>query len=228
MSTIRLNTVSTVDAICAMLEDDIYSLRYPPGAKISEKDLTSRYGVSRNTVREAIAFFISNGLLEKIANKGVYVRSVTVDGVREIFHLRELLEGEAIRMIMSSGPIPLELFHAAEEVSRIDPAVDWRSSINADMAFHKLLVHCSKSERLVRLYESLLAEVKLCVYQSYEFIAMKYVPVRTENAEQHLSILRAMQAGDLGLALKRLAIHLDSAVNRYIDGCRMKEYAESE
>ena len=67
MSTVRLNTVSTVDAICAMLEDDIYSLHYPPGARISEKDLTNRYGVSRNTVREAIAFFLSNGLLEKVA-----------------------------------------------------------------------------------------------------------------------------------------------------------------
>mgnify|MGYP003231922615 CR=1 FL=1 len=208
MSTVRLNTVSTVDAICAMLEDDIYSLHYPPGARISEKDLTNRYGVSRNTVREAIAFFLSNGLLEKVANKGVYVRSVTVEGVQEIFHLRELLEGEAIRMILSSGPVPPELFRAA------------------DMAFHKLLVQCSQSERLVRLYESILAEVKLCVYQSYEFIVLKYVPVRTENAAQHMSILRAMQAGDLGLALKQLSIHIDSAVNRYVDGCRMKEFSE--
>lgn len=226
MSTVRLNTVSTVDAISAMLEDDIYSLHYPPGARISEKDLTNRYGVSRNTVREAIAFFLSNGLLEKVANKGVYVRSVTVEGVQEIFHLRELLEGEAIRMIMPSGPVPPELFRAAEDVCKIDPAVDWKASINADMAFHKLLVQCSKSERLVRLYESILAEVKLCVYQSYEFIVLKYVPVRTENAAQHMSILRAMQAGDLGLALKQLSIHIDSAVNRYVDGCRMKEFSE--
>ena len=226
MSTVRLNTVSTVDAICAMLEDDIYSLHYPPGARISEKDLTNRYGVSRNTVREAIAFFLSNGLLEKVANKGVYVRSVTVESVQEIFHLRELLEGEAIRMILSSGPVPPELFRAAEDVCRIDPAVDWKASINADMAFHKLLVQCSQSERLVRLYESILAEVKLCVYQSYEFIVLKYVPVRTENAAQHMSILRAMQAGDLGLALKQLSIHIDSAVNRYVDGCRMKEFSE--
>ena len=184
MSTVRLNTVSTVDAICAMLEDDIYSLHYPPGARISEKDLTNRYGVSRNTVREAI------------------------------------------RMIMPSGPVPPELFRAAEDVCKIDPAVDWKASINADMAFHKLLVQCSKSERLVRLYESILAEVKLCVYQSYEFIVLKYVPVRTENAAQHMSILRAMQAGDLGLALKQLSIHIDSAVNRYVDGCRMKEFSE--
>ena len=198
MSTVRLNTVSTVDAICAMLEDDIYSLHYPPGARISEKDLTNRYGVSRNTVREAIAFFLSNGLLES----------------------------EAIRMIMPSGPVPPELFRAAEDVCKIDPAVDWKASINADMAFHKLLVQCSKSERLVRLYESILAEVKLCVYQSYEFIVLKYVPVRTENAAQHMSILRAMQAGDLGLALKQLSIHIDSAVNRYVDGCRMKEFSE--
>ena len=49
---------------------------------------------------------------------------------------------------------------------------------------------------------------------------------RTENATQHMSILRAMQAGDLGLALKQLSIHIDSAVNRYVDGCRMKEFSE--
>lgn len=224
MSIVKLNTVSTVDAICASLEEDIFSLRYGPGTKIREKDLTIRYGVSRNTIREAITYFLTNGLLVKIANKGVYVRKITIDDIQEIFHLRNLLESEAIRLIMQTGQTPPELIRAAEAVCEIDPAVDWQNSIKKDMAFHKLLVQCSGSTRLVRLYESIQAEVKLCVYQSYEFITHSYVPVRTENAMQHMNILTAMSHGDLDLALQYLSIHIESAINNYTIGYMKKEY----
>ena len=224
MSTVQLNTVSTVDAICASLKEDIFSLRYGPGAKIREKDLTIRYSVSRNTIREAITYFLTNGLLVKIANKGVYVREITIDDIQEIFHLRKLLESEAIRLIMQAGQTPPELIRAAEAVCEIDPTVDWQSSIKKDMDFHKLLVQCSGSSRLVRLYEGIQEEVKLCVYQSYEFITHSYVPVRTENAMQHINMLTSMSHGDLDIALQYLSIHIDSAISNYSIGYMKKEY----
>ena len=45
MDFVQINTVSTVDAVCQALEHDIFHLRYPPGTKITEADLTTRYGV---------------------------------------------------------------------------------------------------------------------------------------------------------------------------------------
>ena len=210
MQTIRLKTVSTIDAVCEMLEQDIYSLYFPPGSKITENNLTSRYGVSRNTVREAITFLLANGLLMKVANKGIFVREISLDDIKEIFYLRELLEAEAIKIVTASEAIPAELVRQAEKVKAIDPNDNWDANIRADLKFHQLLVQATGSSRLIRLYNSLFAEVKLCIYQSKNLS-----PARPENAVHHLEILAAMEKGDLKSALEMLSHHMEESVKSY-------------
>ena len=106
MEKAALRTVSTVEAISNMLEEEIYSLRYTMGEKLTEAELVSRYNVSRNTLREAMTYLTSKGLLERVTNRGIYVKEILADDVAEIFHLRELLELEAIRQIIASGAVP--------------------------------------------------------------------------------------------------------------------------
>ena len=106
MDRVTIKTVSAVEAVSDMLEEDIYSLTFKMGEKIKESDLVERYGVSRNTLREAMAYLVSKGLLEKVANKGIYVKSILPADIEDIFHLRELLEGEAIRRVIRSGAVP--------------------------------------------------------------------------------------------------------------------------
>ena len=98
----QLRTVSTVEAVSTALEEDIYALRYEMGEKIKETDLVLRFNVSRNTIREALAYLTSKGLLEKVTNKGIYVKEIMAADIVEIFHLRQLLEAEAIREIIAS------------------------------------------------------------------------------------------------------------------------------
>lgn len=210
MSTIHLKTVSTIDAVREMLEQDIYSLYYPPGSKIKENDIAQRYGVSRNTLREAVAYLQTSGLLVKVPNKGIFVKEISVEDVNEIFHLRALLEGEAIREIMRNGAIPSVLWDQARKVQSIDIVVNWHENIKEDILFHEQLVHLAGNTRLVRLYESILSEVKLCIFQSYRFSMF-----RTENAEHHLQILSCMEKSDLEGALYMLNRHIDSAIHSY-------------
>ena len=223
METISLKTVSTIDALCDNLEQDIYSLYFPPGSKITENILTSRYGVSRNTVREAITFLLANGLLMKVANKGIYVREISLDDIREIFHLRGLLEAEAIKIVIASETIPAELVRQAEKVQAIDPNENWDANIKADLKFHQLLVQATGSSRLIRLYNSLFAEVKLCIYQSRSFS-----PGRPENAIHHLEILSAMEKGDLDGALKWLDHHMKESIKSYTLNYQSRNNSQKE
>lgn len=221
MNSIQLKTVSTVDAVCETLENDIFSLRYKPGAKITENDLSSRYGVSRNTIREAMAFLLSNGLLMKVANKGVYVRKMTMEDIRDVFHLRELLEREAVRMLTEHGDVPPALEQAAEEMERHDINLDWEANIKADIRFHQILVNAAGSARLSRLYGSISAEVKLCIFQSHDI-----VPTRHENVVQHRLIIDAIQNRNLEEALRLLSGHMESAVHSYEVGFRTKDQSK--
>lgn len=210
MDKVFLKTISTVEAITDMLEEDIYSLRYTMGEKIVEADLVSRYKVSRNTLRESLAYLVSKGLLEKVANKGIYVKEILSSDIDEIFHLRELLEAEAIRKIIIKGSVPPKLHSLADAVSAHNPETESRANRSADIEFHKGIVEAAGSTRLMRMYEDLLFEVKLCMFQ-----AQAFVPGRPINIIHHYNLVRSMEEGDLPQALAYLSEHIDSAIITY-------------
>lgn len=210
MQETSLKTISTVDAVYNALTKDILSMAFPPGAKITETTLCERYGISRNTLREGVSLLLAHGLLVKIPNKGIFVRSLELEDVQEIFRLRELLELEAVRCIIDSENIPIELVQMVELLESNCADGDWESYLEADIQFHSALVRSANSPRLQRLYDAIFAEVKLCIYQS-RFVA-KFDP---ESAAQHRRLLSAMETGDLQAAQTVLTTHIASALNTY-------------
>ncbi len=221
MESVKLNTVSTVDAIRNALESDILCLRFAPGEKITESDLAVRYGVSRNTVREAIAHLLAQGLLTKVANKGVSVRRFTVQDVQEIFHLRAMLEMEAVRTILRNG-ISLEpLYAIVEELESKNRHIQWDDYVRADICFHRELVSAAGSSRLVRLYDTILTEVKLCIYQT-----RNYVEVPTGNTNSHRFLLDAICSGDPESSIELLKNHIEHVIKRYCAGLIVMDKAK--
>ncbi len=205
-----LKTVSTVDAVYHALTRDILSMAFPPGARIAETALCERYGISRNTLREGVSLLLAHGLLVKIPNKGIFVRKLELCDVQEIFRLRGLLELEAVRCIMESENIPIELVQMVNIMESNSEEEDWESCLEADIQFHNTLVKSANSPRLERLYDAIFAEVKLCVFQS-RFVAT-FNPAGTA---QHRSLLSAMESGDLVAAQAVLTEHIDSALKNY-------------
>ena len=205
-----LKTISTVDAVYHALTKDILSMAFPPGAKITESALCERYGISRNTLREGVSLLLAHGLLVKIPNKGIFVRSLELSDVQEIFRLRELLELEAVRCIMESENIPIELVQLVDVIEGNCAEKDWENYLDADILFHTTLVKSANSPRLERLYDAIFAEVKLCVFQS-RFVAQ----FDLGNAAQHRMLLSAMESGDLAAAQAVLTAHIASALKTY-------------
>lgn len=218
MPTIQLKTVSTIDAARDMLEQDIYSLHFPPGSKITENDLVHRYGISRNTIREAIAYLEINRLLVKVPNKGVFVRKISKEDIGEIFNLRALLEHEAIRELSASGKSLESLKENAIKVENQNAINDWYGSMIADIQFHEHLVQLTDNPRLLQLYNCILSEVKLCIFQSKEFS-----PIRQENATQHFLIIDHLEQGNIDKAQDILSLHIQSAIHNFILGFSQKE-----
>ncbi len=79
------------ETIRAKIEDG----DYPPGTAIpSENELAAVYGLSRQTVRNAVEILVREGLLRRVAGKGVYVRlkaSLSLEDREFGFRLREPL-----------------------------------------------------------------------------------------------------------------------------------------
>ena len=218
MNSVQLNLVSAVDAVCTALETDILNLHFAPGDKITENTLAKRYGVSRNTVREAITHLLAQGYLTKVANKGVYVRKFTATDVQEIFHLRALLELEAVHGIAASGQIPTELFVAVQELESFDRVAQWDAYVRLDIQFHTELVAAAGSPRLSRLYDTILTEVKLCIYQTRNYVT---IPAGTDAS--HRQILDALCSQEYESAANLLRLHIQQVITRYCTGLEAME-----
>ena len=212
MDTVRSSTLSTVESICSALENDILSLQFSPGEKITETSLAARYSASRNTLREAIAHLIGQGLLTKVANKGIYVRKFTVADIQEIFHLRSLLEQEAVRMIIDQDIDASTIYDSVDILESLDRQKAWDAYVRADIAFHSALVAAAGSQRLTKLYNSILTEVKLCIYQTSH-----YTPIAKSNNITHRAVLDAIVQSDTA-APTLLSKHIAHVVNRYCSG----------
>ncbi|MBE6960711.1 MAG: GntR family transcriptional regulator [Ruminococcaceae bacterium] len=213
MSSVQLNVISAVDAVCTALEADILNLYFAPGEKITESLLAERYSVSRNTLREAMAHLAAQGYLTKIANKGVYVRKFTATDVQEIFHLRELLELEAVNMIAAGDSYPSALVDILQQLEAFDRVEQWEDYVRLDIQFHTGLVAAANSPRLSRLYDTILNEVKLCIYQTRNFVT---IPAGKDTS--HRQILDALQAQKYDAAANLLRQHIEQVITRYCSG----------
>src|SRR4051812_22134596 len=81
--------VPLVDAI----RDAITSGEFAANQRLIESDLSERFGASRGNVRTALLQLTSEGLVERMQNRGARVRAVSLPEAIEITEVRMALEG---------------------------------------------------------------------------------------------------------------------------------------
>src|SRR5436190_11924643 len=160
-----LSTVSTAEALEADLERRILQGDFPPGEHLREIELSEEYRVGRHTLRAAFDRLVRRGLLGKERNRGVFVRQLTADDLREIYEVREALEVEAVRILAGRRIVPGPAVAASEELRTMSPRTPRVHVIEADLAFHRALVAATENTRLTRVHRELGAEIRLCLAQ---------------------------------------------------------------
>jgi DNA-binding GntR family transcriptional regulator len=80
------------DDIAGLIEEAIVSGELAPGSVLRQEQLSERFGVSRTPVREALRRLAALGLVSFEPNRGVRVRTLSHDDLREAFLVRAELE----------------------------------------------------------------------------------------------------------------------------------------
>ena len=158
-----LERPSTSEALARELRRQILSGAVAPGTRLREVEIADAFGVSRQSLRAALAELVHEGLLRRAPHRGVWVPALTADELRDIYDLRGVLEAEAAARL------------SREPQSR--GAGAWRSSTGwprslvttrrgaltqeAHLAFHRALVDAVGSPRLSRAYSLLWSEASL-------------------------------------------------------------------
>lgn len=99
---------TAVDDIFDQLRSDIIDLRLAPGTKISEAEVSNRFGVSRQPVREAFIRLSNMHLLQIRPQKATVVRKISESEILNARFLRIAVELEVIRRACEADDNPYE------------------------------------------------------------------------------------------------------------------------
>ncbi len=86
------------EQVMTRLRDMILSGELAPGSRLDQNDLARQFGVSLVPLREALARLRSSGLVRIVPHRGVFVESLSVEELLDIYQVRESLEELAARL----------------------------------------------------------------------------------------------------------------------------------
>lgn len=190
-----------------VLRQAILSGELAPDTPLVLADLAERLGVSRTPIREAIRDLATEGLVDFDAYRSAYVHVPTIDEAREIYELRILLEGLAVRAAVPA--INAVALDAAEELcDAMDAAQDTGEWADLNRRFHAVLMDSAPQRRLRGIVAGLRDASAPQVARS---IRAGELETAAANAE-HRKILTSFRAGDVEKAVEWQSVHLRSTL----------------
>ena len=205
-----LRTTTTRELI-GRLRQEIYGGIHPPGARLRQGELATRFGVSTTPVREALSALQAEGLVTVDPHRGAVVVRPTAEDVRESFAIREVLETLALE-----SAIPLiddaELDRLQGYIREMQGVSTYEAWAQLNETFHRELYESSQRKRLCDLIESLRVS-------SQHFIQLALsgrVPGQEVDAE-HQAILDACRSRNIQAARAALHRHIDHTAQRTLE-----------
>jgi len=160
--TLRVERRSTATRVSDSLRDSIIRGALPPGTALREQPLADALDVSRNTVREALRLLSHAGLVTYHVHRGVTVKRLAADDVRDLYRTREVLELAAIAASVDAPRDALEAIRATvDEAQGALAAGDHPRVGTLDIVFHQQLVGVLGSERIEEFFRRVVAELRL-------------------------------------------------------------------
>lgn len=200
---------STVEIISDELRSAILYGSLAPGTQLGEADLAARLGVSRGPLREATQRLIQEGLLRSEPHRGLFVVSLDVDDIRDVYLARLAIERAACELIMARnrGEALVQLTEALNGLVSAAAQRDRIAMSDADQAFHEVLVHSAGSPRLQRMAQTLLVETRMCLDALQE-----HYPEPDDLVEEHRVLVDAVADGDEQRLLRLITEHLTDPI----------------
>src|SRR5260370_12292406 len=180
----RSRTQGAFEEIAEQIRGELVSRRLRAGDRLpAERALAEQFGVSRNTLREALRSLENSGLLrlQKGATGGAFVRESTGDaiitGLRDMFHLgaiqpehlteaRVMIESIAVRAACERAtPEDIDALNAniAEAERAVRDKIDFFSQAAIHLEFHRILALATKNPVMLIVMEALIDRMQHCI-----------------------------------------------------------------
>ena len=95
----KKNAIPVREQTYGYLKDKLLAGGFDPGERLTEEQLAADLGVSRTPVREALHKLEREGLVKPLETRGFCVPSDSKEEMEELFDIRSVLEGYALRCV---------------------------------------------------------------------------------------------------------------------------------
>jgi GntR family transcriptional repressor for pyruvate dehydrogenase complex len=236
-----IKTTRAFEEIAEQIRRELSNRRLKAGDRLPpERVLAEQFGVSRNTLREALRSLENAGLLrlQKGATGGAFVRESTGDaivtGLRDMYHLgaiqpehlteaRVLIESNVVRTACERAtPEDIAALNAniaaAEKAGREKIHFYDQAAIHLD--FHRILARATKNPVMMIVMEALI-DVMLHFIREIGQVRNPWVLPSRRRFMKHF------EAGDVEAAVEEMEQHLERLNHYYLSLAKERDRAEA-
>lgn len=194
------------EAIRAMLVD--FTLR--PDERLNELRLSKQLGLSRTPVREALNRLASEGFVTLSPNRGFAVRSLSTEGMIDLYELRSVLECAAFRMLCERASdaeiATLSAFWEDLEARRGDAATD--DILEHDEVFHLRIAELCGNPELIAQLHAINPRIRFI-----RRVQIEQAGRQNSLLADHGDLVRAAKARDIEAGIAILKKHIELTVS---------------
>lgn len=194
---------SLPEAVHDELRRRILNNEFAAGERLVEARIAEEFEVSRTTLREALRKLASENLVEITKRRGCFVARMDASEVRDSCFARYVLEAGAATDDLSwiTADVLTELEAQLETMKEFALKKDMASIVDADTAFHSVIVSAGKGNRVRELWHTLDGQMGSLMRSSFEEqgIDMEEIVARHQLV---IDALRSRQIGVIHAAIK--------------------------
>lgn len=198
--------------IYRQLKDMILGFSLYPGARVTENELATRFGVSRTPVREALQRLAAEGYVTIRPKQGCFIREIDIEVINAYYEVRIALEMQVLELActsMSDARLrKLAAAWAPEQVPDRPPPVE--TMVARDEGFHVTLAGGSGNAVMARYLRDVNEHIH--IVRRLDFTDSERVE---QTYAEHHAIVRHLLERDLkgarGLMLRHIRKSADVA-----------------
>jgi DNA-binding GntR family transcriptional regulator len=204
VTTAKRDDVGQEAPVVDAIREAITSGDFAPNQRLVEAELSEQFGVSRAAVRNALVQLTTEGLVERIQNRGARVRAVSLQEAIEITEVRMVVEG-------------LCAARAAERATEQEHGELMQQAVAAG----NVLGYSEINKRLHALILRISGQETACAVLGrlrgqnvrHQFRLAMHPGRPSVSLPQHLAIIEAICAGDADAAESAMRTHLGSVID---------------
>jgi DNA-binding GntR family transcriptional regulator len=193
-----INTQLLKDQVYKYLREEIRSRNLQPGSVINMDATSKKLGISKTPLRDALIQLEMEGFVTIAPRKGIYVNGLTIDEVREYYHVIGALESSALGECFRQLKPP-----HIEKMNKLNLAMkkaiekdNFNRFYEKNLQFHEIYIDLHRNHTLKQIVNNLKRRL-------YDFVPQDSWIKEWEESSilEHQQLVAAIEKGDLNESL---------------------------